>query len=489
MIDIVSAMDDPGLFEPWFRGESWNAWRTVLKAAFGMQLSQGELTFFQSIAGDRQPPKKRVRELWIVVGRRGGKDSVASLITAHAASLFDPDGKLRLGERAACVCLAADKDQARIVLGYTKSYFANVPMLKSMVTRETANGFELSNSVDVTIATNSFRSVRGRTILCGIFDECAFYRDENSASPDVELYRAIKPGMTTLPAESMLIGISTPYKRGGLLFDKWRDHFGKDSDEVLVIQADSATMNPLIDSDMVAKAYEDDPVAAASEFGAKFRSDIEAFLPKEVVEACVEPGVSARPYRPGTTYVGFVDAASGTGKDSFASAIAHKEGNAIVLDVVMETRPPFSAQSAINEAAQLFKSYHISRVTGDKYAAGFVVEAFQKNGLTYKYSDKDRSAIYLEVLPLLTSGRAKLLENKRMVVQFSQLERRTSSSGKDRIDSPALLHEDLANACAGVLVAAASTSCGPFPNVRETIELLRSTPNPYASSEYRRYLP
>lgn len=456
-MNIIQAMRDPALFEPWFRGESWNGWRTVLKAAFALPMIKSELRFFKSVAGDREPPKKRVRELWIVVGRRGGKDSIASLITAHAAALFDGEALLRKGERAACLCLAADKDQAKILLGYVRSYFTEVPLLANMVTRETATGFELSNGVDVAIVTNNFRAVRGRTILCAVPDEVAFYRDENSAAPDIETYRALLPGMATLPG-AMLVGISTPYKRSGLLFDKWRKHFGNDGDEILVIQAPSEVMNPVIDKAMIAAAYEEDPIAAAAEYGAQFRSDIESFLPLETVEACVERGVTVRPPKAGVAYLGFADAASGTGKDSFVAAIAHREGDQAILDVAHEIKPPFNPQAAIAEAAALFKDYRISHVTGDKYAAGFVLEGFRSNGIIYSYSERDRSAIYLECLPTLTSGRAKLLDNKRLVTQFAQLERRTSSSGKDRIDHPDNCHDDIANAVAGAITLAAGLS-------------------------------
>jgi len=94
MISIVEAMDDGELFEPWFRGASWDGWRAVLKAAFALPMSAEEVAFFRSIAGDRDPPRRRVRELWCIVGRRGGKDSIASLIAAHAAALFDQEHRL-----------------------------------------------------------------------------------------------------------------------------------------------------------------------------------------------------------------------------------------------------------------------------------------------------------------------------------------------------------------------------------------------------------
>lgn len=82
--------------------------------------------------------------------------------------------------------LAVDRDQARICLNYTRSFFHDIPMLASMVTRETTSGFELRNSIDVVIGTNNFRAVRGRAIALAVLDECAYYASENSSSPDTD---------------------------------------------------------------------------------------------------------------------------------------------------------------------------------------------------------------------------------------------------------------------------------------------------------------
>src|SRR5580658_2634629 len=40
-------------------------------------LTDGELTLFKSVAGHRAPPTRQVKELVVIVGRRGGKDSIA----------------------------------------------------------------------------------------------------------------------------------------------------------------------------------------------------------------------------------------------------------------------------------------------------------------------------------------------------------------------------------------------------------------------------
>lgn len=169
--NIVQAME--GIFWPWFPGQSWDGWRSVLRATAALPMGDAEIEFLKSIAGGREPPKRRPREVWIIAGRRGGKDSAVSLIAAHAAATFSPKGILRPGERAVVACLAPDKDTARIIQRYIRAFFEEIPQLKKMVTRVTDETLELSNQVDISVMTANWRTVRGRPILCGILDECA----------------------------------------------------------------------------------------------------------------------------------------------------------------------------------------------------------------------------------------------------------------------------------------------------------------------------
>jgi hypothetical protein len=243
-------------------------------------------------------------------------------------------------------------------------------------------------------------------------------------TPDIETYRAIVPSLATLP-NSMLIGISSPYKKSGLLYERWKSFFGKDDDDVLVIQASSAQLNPTLDPALIARALEDDPASARSEWLGLWRDDVGAYVPTELIESAVDIGVLVRLPKPGVAYWGFADAASGVGSDSFALGIAHKDGNEVVLDLAHEIKPPFSPDAAIAECSSLLKSYGLRACVGDKYSAGFVIEGFAKLGISYTYSERDRSAIYVESLPLFTAGRARITDNRKLVTQFASLESRT----------------------------------------------------------------
>jgi hypothetical protein len=448
-------MADPALLGPYFCGDSWSTWRVINKAACGEPLSEAELALLGTVAGNRDPPRRRVKELVVIAGRRSGKDSVASAI-ATVAALADYRPRMRPGERASVLCLAVDREQARIVHRYIAGYFREVPLLRPLVRREDDDGIELVNGVEIIVATNSFRSVRGRTIAMAILDEASFWRDEDYANPDVEVYNAILPGMVTLP-DSMLVIITTAYRKSGLAYNKFVQHFGKPDDDTLVVYGPSTAFNPSLPQSVIDAALARDAEAAAAEWLSIWRSDISDFLDRELVDAGIDRGTTVRPSRPSVQYHAFADPSGGRG-DSFTCAISHAEGNSVVVDLIFEKKAPFDPGPVVAEMAEVLRQYSVYEVVGDNYGAEWVVEAFAKHGVRYVVSDRNRSKLYLDALPIFTSGRARLPEHHRAEHQLVTLERRTNRSGRDSVNHPPGGADDLANAVCGALVIAAATA-------------------------------
>ena len=127
---------------------------------------------------------------------------------------------------------------------------------------------------------------------------------------------------------------------------------------------------------------------------AMFRSDLEAFVSREVVEACVGDFYELSPVA-GRSYYAFVDPAGGSGGDAFALAISHREGQSVVVDLVRERRPPFMPSQVIDELVLLLKSYRIGKVVGDKWAGGFPPEAFQQGRHSLRAEQAGRRATYI----------------------------------------------------------------------------------------------
>jgi hypothetical protein len=386
-----------------------------------------------------------------------------ALTAVFLGCFFNYRKYLQAGERGTIMIIACDRRQARTTFRYIQALLRAVPMLEKLIERETAEAFDLRTGVTIEVAVASFRSVRGYTVLAALCDELAFWRSDDSANPDAEIIAAIRPAMATIP-NAMLLCASSPYAQRGALFDAFKRHYGKADDAVLVWKAPTRVMNPTVPQRVIDEAMERDPARYTAEYLAEFRADVETFVAREVVEACVVAGRYELPRLDGIRYFGFTDPSGGS-SDSMTLAVAHLQGDRVVLDLVRERRPPFSPDAVVKEFAATLSSYGVSMVVGDRYAAEWPRERFKVHGVEYRVADKTKSDLYLNLLPVLNSGRIELLDHSRLVGQLCSLERRTSRGGKDSIDHPPGSFDDIANSVAGVANAALAALRVPEPAI------------------------
>jgi hypothetical protein len=453
-ITLLDLLHHANAFRPWFKDpKQWGAWRTFLKSLYGLPLSESELATFQAATGRTTAPTRQHREAWLCCGVRSGKSLVLAALAVTVACTGKFTQFIVPGESLKIPVIAADKVQAGVIMGYIREML-NAPAFRKELKRELADSFELNNGLTIEVHAASFRGVRGFTAPLICCDESAFWMNsETSANPDVEILRALRPRTATIP-NSMLLCASSPYAKKGALYQAYRDHFGKDDSDVLFWKSDTATMHPpdahlrsIID-----QAYRNDPESAAAEFGGEFREGISDFISREVVESAVDVGVYERPPELGKRYQAFVDSSGGS-SDSFTMGIAHKEPSGLtIVDFLKEWAAPFRPNDVIAELAPILKRYKLHSCVGDRYAAGFQVDSFRANGITLEYSKLSRSEIYLETLPLINSGKVRLLDNRRAINQLCALERHVTRSGKDNVDHPRNGRDDLCNSLCGALV-------------------------------------
>jgi hypothetical protein len=143
---------------------------------------------------------------------------------------------------------------------------------------------------------------------------------------------------------------SSPYARKGVLWDLHRRHYGADGDPlILVARGASRIFNPTLQQRVVDRALARDHAAAAAEYLAQFRSDIETFVAYEIVEACVGDYTEIHS-RSTLSYSPFVDPSGGSA-GSFTLAITHADDERAVIDAVREITPPFSPDAVVEEYA------------------------------------------------------------------------------------------------------------------------------------------
>ncbi len=382
-----------------------------------------------------------------------------AVLAAYIAALCDHTDLLAPGERAVLPIMSASVSQAGKALQYLNGIFDHVPTLGAMVEARTADSIALSNRVDIQCAAASFRTIRGGTAIAILGDEVAFWRNEATSNPDTEILGAARPMLATTGGP--LICISSPYARRGELWSAYRRDYGPQGDPlILVAKAASRTMNATLSEKVLKRAYERDPAAALAEYGAEFRTDIESFVSREAIDDATVPGrLELPPVANEIGYVAFVDP-SGGAQDAMTLAIAHSEGDTAVLDAVREVKPPFSPDAVVEEFVALLTAYRLNEVTGDRWGGEFVREQFERRAVSYVVSERTKSEIYRELLPLLNSRRAELLDLPRLGAQLGGLERRTARGGRDSIDHAPGAHDDMINAAAGALVSAIGIGSG-----------------------------
>jgi len=448
-ISIVQAIRDPKLFGSLFDSViTWTAWLVWLKAVFGLPMTERELELYRQCTSRTDPPAGGTKEAYAIVGRRGGKSRIVSVAAVYIACFHDFRRYLSPGERGMVLILARDRDQAKVVFNYIGGILESIPVLKLMIVNQRADEIELDNRIVIAVKTSDYRAIRGVTVVCAIADEVGFW-DSQGANPDREVFQALRPAMATIP-EAKLLVISSPYAKFGALFEAHHRHYGENDSAVLVWQADTRTMNPTITEEFIQAEIERDPDAARSEWLAQFREDVEAAFSLESIESCVIRGRTELLPAGHLSYSAFVDPSGGR-RDWFTVGIAHRSGDKAIVDLVRGWKPPFDPSEIVQECASVLKLYRMGSVIGDAYGGEWPREQFRKHGIDYRLSEHNRSELYLSLIPVVNSKRVELPDNRRLIDELRRLERRRGRLGKDSIDHPAQLSDDLANSVAGVV--------------------------------------
>jgi hypothetical protein len=471
LLSMRLALSEPNIFGDILAGDTWKNWRILMVAMMGEPLiNDEEKEIYEKLTGRVYVPGQRCDEFFAIMGRRSGKTRAAAVIAAYLATFVDYSSVLAPGERTSLPILSATIWQSKKAFQYLDGIFHHVPALSKLVRNQTSDTISLSTRVDIECRPASYRSIRSGTFCACLCDELAFWRDDTSANPDTLILQAVRPSLIT--TNGPLICISSPFAMRGELWEAYKRDYGPNGDpRVIIAKAASRTMNPGLSQKFIDRAFARDPISAASEYGretVEFRSDVEAAFDLRAVEGTVLRGIYEIPHVIGETYVAFCDPAGGTGGDSFTLGIAttRMEGETKIAQLVClrEFKPPFSPQQTIAEISKTIMSYGINTVTGDRYAGDFAPEHFRNNGIIYEVSEKTKSDIYRDAIPLVNAGQVELLDNPRLITQICSLERRVARGGRASIDHPQgpNYHDDLSNAAFGALVLASGLSPDGF---------------------------
>jgi hypothetical protein len=154
--------------------------------------------------------------------------------------------------------------------------------------------------------------------------------------------------------------------KSGILYDDYKNHFGQDSQDILVWTASSTLMNPTLTNSKLESQHRLDPVRYQREYEAEFAEDLETFLPSAWVESAMVPGRYELAPLESARYVAAVDITGlGTGRnpDAFTLSIGHYEKDVFVQDVCKGWRKQRQSSmdlgGIVAEIATILKRYRV----------------------------------------------------------------------------------------------------------------------------------
>jgi len=458
---MVNTLATPAEFRqlfPEFESPSWSRWNALSDILAG---EVPESLDCLRLSGHTALPQTRVRELWCIKGRGSGGSRFCALEATYAACACRwPHAP---GETIFVGVFGPDKKQSKVTLDYIRGFIQSVPELAALVVSETQESITLETGVTLEVITANASAPRARSYAVGIVEEAGFLPPDGPES-GAELVRALRPALARVPGSRLLV-VGSPYTPDTVLFDATTlPH----DDAVIILQADTLSMNATFDPVEVERAFRDDPVSAWSEYGRageiRFRSDVVGYLlDRTVLSAVVPTGVRMVPPGGLGEPVAHFDAATGSdtpGADRCALAIA-RTGDPVELVLTRAWDPPFSPTQVASEVASLCRTYGIQGITIDRYAPNLVRDLFRPHDLQCWAAEMDTSTAFLSLLTLLNSGTCRLLDDALLLRELGTLERKPLPSGRDRIGHRPNAHDDQAAAVAFALTQAASLSTQP----------------------------
>lgn len=388
-------------------------------------------------------------------GKKNSKTTDAVLAALYKCLVWKPAGH-KLNQ---VYFVASDLAQAADDLDLTKLLIRRNPVLSAELTiksniveRKDGRGF-----IEILPARDA-QGLHGKTYLFLVVDEL-------HTQKTYDLLMALELDRTRPDAVQWFASYASLYRHAGVpLVDVQKQHEAK-SDPRLYVSWYAGTVeeaNPSLNGPLgpTLADIEDAQRSLPSWIFRRLYCNLpgqpdSAAFDAEMVEDAVVPKRLVLPPKPGVTYTAFCDLSGGGGDDA-TLAIAHEDKGVAVVDCLIDqgarTNATFSPEDAVKKFADTLKAYGCASVTGDRYAAQWPVQAFQKLGIHYQPAELNRSQLYAAFEPLLNSGRVELLDHTKLVQQFIGLVRKG-----EKIDHASGEHDDHSNAVVGVCVRAASS--------------------------------
>lgn len=394
--------------------------RAICRAADGLPLD-GILSPEECAAHFGCKPEELVSRapviVEIVAGVRSGKSLIAGAAALKSALTADLS-QLMPHEIARVAIVAPTVDNATATFRLLVGAMMASKMLSALLVGKPKDESFLVKRADgriveiiVVAAHRGAVTLRSRWLAGFVLDEVALFGVEQTGAA-VNAEELLRAGETRLVKGAQGWLISSPFGPQGLLFNLWREGFGKPG-RMLVVHAPTLAMNSAFDPEMVEAIRRRDPDAAAREYDAAWTDADIALIPSQHVDAA-QRSVAELPPEDGLEYAAAMDPA--TRRNAWTLVIATRKRIGLELrtrQVIVYARQwvgsraqPLDPDKVLKDIARILKSYRIRTVWSDQFSSDALRAIARRHGINLA-EDTSTAARKVE---LFTSLRDKLAD-------------------------------------------------------------------------------
>lgn len=422
----------------------------------------------------------------LIIGRRGGKTTLAAMLAIYCAISTNWKPFLRKTPFATVLVLSHTREFSDEIIELIRTLVEASPLLSRLINkkkRNTASTLNLAtpwivdgklehSRVQIKTSAASSKSTRGVAACAVLCDEIAFWNlDDSLKETDDKIMKAVRPATKQFGSSALIIKLSSPGIRQGVLYNEYtRWEKGTLPKNYVIFRAPSWVWNTILPKEEFIIEWELDPEGFDTEYRANFVDSISNFISPEFVDMAVLSGVAFQAPDPSKDikYFAAIDAAFKN--DKFTFSLVGVSENRITQFVSKgwegTRKVPIKAHEVAEYIKNILKQFPVNYVAADQFAFQPLKEIFDQYNVTLEertFTPTFKKRVYFNLKKAIHSQQLDLLDNPAQTKEIKELIVEVAGSGTIKIGHPNGGSDDFSDSLAiATLMATEGQSTGKF---------------------------
>lgn len=400
----------------------------------------------------------KVNKIDLICGRRSGKTLLAAAVAIFCAISNNWRIFLRKHPFATVLIMSHSKEFSDEVLEVIRTLIETSPILSRLINsakKNTASAMNLKvpwivdntiqwSRVQIKVAAASSKTTRGVAACAIICDEIAFWNlDENMKETDTKILKAVRPAMKQFGEHAMLIKLSSPGIKQGVLYGEYKmNKEGTLPESYALFKAPTWVMNTIILENEFTEEWKLDPDGFDTEYRSNFADSLSNFIVPEYIDMSIVKGISFQaPEDEAIKYAAAIDAAYKG--DAFTFCVVGFVNGRMRQYVSKGWKgtklKPVNAHEVAEQIRVICKEFNIDFVAADQYSFQPLKEIFEKYNVVleeYTFTADFKKKIWFNLRKLIHSQQADLLDSEIQTRELKELIVEQGATGTVKIGHP-----------------------------------------------------